>query len=427
MTWTADTTLAKLVDGVGPDAVSTTMSTFGGRIVDKIVTTDAGQDRVRYGYSGGAESSPSVVYRVQGGSLAALSYDFALPGGLNVTIPADGVATVSPTGIDGSALGTVAAPFLSLASSTSTAPVSPLGPAPRFGPYGEPLEAPTVSDNPARPDYGWQAGGRLETLGGPSSITLAGARPFLPGTGTFLAPDPRSNSADNLYSYTPGDPINGSDGNGEANGWSWFFEILGAALVVASFVVGAASGGLLIPMAMGMAAGGLSMVAMKMQTEESPALNTFRTIMFWGQIAATVAMLGATGLASFTKWGANSKTVRFIAGMGAKQPQATGSAARAAAGASVRSAADAMVDVSAQQIVQASKWSRFTSWVKLASPFNPAWQQMGGTRGYLTSLGKLSGRWGALGGAYKFQTWATEWIPESWKQAMEQQQQGAPA
>jgi len=36
------------------------------------------------------------------------------------------------------------------------------------------------------------------------------------------------------------------------------------------------------------------------------------------------------------------------------------------------------------------------------------------------------GKWGALAGAYKFQTWATEWIPESWKQALESQQQGAP-
>ena len=65
--------------------------------------------------------------------------------------------------------------------------------------------------------------------------------------------------------------------------------------------------------------------------------------------------------------------------------------------------------------------------MKLASPFNPAWQQMGGTRSYLMSLGKLSGKWGSVAGAYKFQTWATEWVPESWKQAMESQQQGAPA
>jgi hypothetical protein len=52
---------------------------------------------------------------------------------------------------------------------------------------------------------------------------------------------------------------------------------------------------------------------------------------------------------------------------------------------------------------------------------------MGGTRSYLMSLGKLSGKWGSVAGAYKFQTWATEWVPESWKQAMESQQQGAPA
>jgi hypothetical protein len=178
---------------------------------------------------------------------------------------------------------------------------------------------------------------------------------------------------------------------------------------------------------MGMAASGLSMVAMKMQTEASPALDTFRTIMFWGQMAATVTMLGATGLASFTKWGASSKTVRFLAGMGTKPQQAAGSSARASAGASIRSVNEAMFEISAQQIVQASKWSRFTSWVKLASPFNPAWQQMGGTRSYLMSLGKLSGKWGSVAGAYKFQTWATEWVPESWKQAMESQQQGAPA
>jgi RHS repeat-associated protein len=428
MTWGSDTTLAKLVDGVGPDAVRTTMSAYGGRVVDKFVTSDAGQQRVRYGYTGGTDTSPTVVYVVQDDTrIAPLTYEFSLPGGANVTVPANGVATMTPSGIDGSALGTVAAPFLSLASSTSQDPAQAVGPAPRFGPYGEPLAKVVPAVNPALPDYGWQAAGRSETLGGTSSITLAGARPYLPGTGTFLAPDPRANSADNLYSYTPGDPINGSDGNGEANGWSWFFEILGAALVVASFVVGAASGGLLIPMAMGMAASGLSMVAMKMQTEASPALDTFRTIMFWGQMAATVTMLGATGLASFTKWGASSKTVRFLAGMGTKPQQAAGSSARAAAGASIRSVNEAMFDISAQQIVQASKWSRFTSWVKLASPFNPAWQQMGGTRSYLMSLGKLSGKWGSVAGAYKFQTWATEWVPESWKQAMESQQQGAPA
>lgn len=425
MTWSSDTTLAKLVDGVGPDAVSTTMATFGGRIVDKTVTTGSGQERVRYGYTGGTDSSPTVIYRADDTITAPTAYQFALPGGVNVTLPAAGVATMTPSGIDGSALGTVAAPFLSLSNGSGATGV---GPAPRFGPFGEPLAAQANAPaNPALPDYAWQASGRLETLGGTSSITLAGARAYLPGTGTFLAPDLRANSADNLYSYTPGDPINGSDGNGEANGWTWFFEILGAALVVASFVVGVASGGFLLPMAIGMAASGLSMVAMKMQTEASPALDTFRTIMFWGQMAATVVMLGATGLASFTKWGANSKSVRFLAGMGTKPQQAAGSAARASAGSSIRSVSDAMFDISAQQIVQASKWSRFTSWVKLASPFNPAWQQMGGTRSYLISLGKLSGKWGAVAGAYKFQSWATEWLPESWKQAMEQQQQGAPA
>lgn len=430
LTWAGDSTLAKLVDGLGPDAVTTSMSTYGGRIVGKQVTGPSGSQEVHYGYGSGVDGSPAVIYAARDSVTGApLSYHFNLPGGVNVVIPVGGLATLTFSGIDGSALGTIAAPAFSLSGASGGAPGSALGPSPRFGPYGEPLEAPRAAAAPAMPDYSWQAAGQLETLSGSSSITLAGARPYLPGTGTFLAPDPRLDAADNLYSYTPGDPINGSDGTGEANGWSWFFEILGAALVVASFVVGAASGGFLIPMALGMAAAGISMVAMKMQTEPSPGLDTFRTVMFWGQIAATVATVGAS-LAMLSKWGASNRVVRLLAGAGrglAKESSsaASGAAARTSARSSLASVSASLADSAAGQVVQPGKWSRFVSWVKLANPANPAWAQMGGTRGYLTSLGKLSGKWGSVVGAYKFQTWATEWVPDSWKQAM--QAQAAPA
>jgi YD repeat-containing protein len=426
LTWAGDTTLAKLVDGLGPDAVTTTMSTYGGRIVGKQVTGPTGSQEVHYGYGSGVDGSPSVIYAARDSVTGVpLSYNFNLPGAVNVVIPVDGVATMTFSGVDGSALGTIAAPFLSLAGSSGDQPGSPLGPSPRFGPYGEPLEAPRATTSPAMPDYAWQAAGQLETLGGPSSITLAGARPYLPGTGTFLAPDPRLDVADNLYSFTPGDPVNGSDGTGEANGWSWFFEIVGAALVVASFVVGAVSGGFLIPMALGMASAGLSMVAMKMQTEPSPGLDTFRTVMFWGQIAATVVTIGAS-LAMLSKWGANNGVVKLLAGAGRSlASKSTDTAARASARASIASVSSSLAESAAGQAVQPGKWARFVGWVSRANPSHPVWAEIGGTRAYLKSLGKLSGKWGSVVGAYKFQSWATEWVPESWKQAM--QAQAAPA
>jgi RHS repeat-associated protein len=426
LTWAGDTTLAKLVDGLGPDAVTTTMSTYGGRIVGKQVTGQSGSEEVHYGYGSGIDGSPAVIYSARDGVTGApQSYSFALPGAVNVVVPVDGVATMTFNGVDGSALATIAAPFLNLAGASGGQPGAPLGPSPRFGPYGEPLEAPRAKSSPAMPDYSWQGAGQLETLGGPSSITLAGARPYLPGTGTFLAPDPRLDAADNLYSYTPGDPINGSDGTGEANGWSWFFEIVGAALVAASFVVGAVSGGFLIPMALGMAAAGLSMVSMKMQTEPSPALDTFRTVMFWGEIAATVVTIGAS-LAMLSKWGANNGVVKLLAGAGRSlASNTTDNAARSTARASITSLSSGLAESATKQVVQAGKWSRFVDWVRLANPANPEWATMGGTRGYLKSLGKLSGKWGSVVGAYKFQTWATEWVPDSWKEAM--QAQAAPA
>ncbi|MGI9196497.1 MAG: hypothetical protein ACR2KE_03445 [Candidatus Nanopelagicales bacterium] len=423
LTWSSDTTLAKLIDGLGPDAVTTTMGTYAGRILEKTVTGSSGSQAVHYGYSSGVDSSPSVVYAADKGVTGKpLSYLMGLPGAVNVVIPADGVAAMTFTGLDGSALGTIAAPFLTLPSATGSAPGSAVGPSARFGPYGEALEAPRAAGSPAMPDYSWQAAGQLETLGGPSSITLAGARPYLPGTGTFLAPDPRMDAADNLYSYTPGDPINGTDGTGESNVWSWFLEIIGAALVVASFVVGAASGGFLLPMALGMAAAGLSLVAMKMQTEPSPALDTFRTVMFWGQIAATVVTVGAS-LAMLKQSWANNKVLRLLAGAGrslASDTSAAGAGAAAKAGARspLASVPSSLAESGAKRVVQPGKWSRFVDWVKLANPTNPAWAEVGGTRAYLTSLGKLTGKWGAVAGAYQFQSWATEWVPEHWKQAM---------
>ena len=108
-----------------------------------------------------------------------------------------------------------------------------VGLSPRFGPYGETLVAPVPAAS-AAPMYGWKLSERHETLQGTSSVSLLGARPYFPAAGEFLAPDPLVDAGTNLYSYTPADPINGVDSTGQANEWSWFWQVLSVVLVVAA-------------------------------------------------------------------------------------------------------------------------------------------------------------------------------------------------
>ena len=122
---------------------------------------------------------------------------------------------MSISGIDGAALVTLPVP--ELGNGTAAAPGEAVGVAPRFGPYGEPLVAPSAADvtsDQVLPQRLWAAGSGQETLPGTSSITMLGARPYQPYLGVFLAPDPVVDSGTNLYSYTNGDPINSQDSSG---------------------------------------------------------------------------------------------------------------------------------------------------------------------------------------------------------------------
>jgi hypothetical protein len=95
------------------------------------------------------------------------------------------------------------------------------------------------------------------------------------------------------------------------------------------------------------------MVAMKMQTEPSPGLDTFRTVMFWGQIAATVVTIGAS-LAMLSKWGANNSVVKLLAGAGRSlASKSTDATARASARASIASVSSSLSESAVSQAVQA--------------------------------------------------------------------------
>lgn len=204
--WGSGTTLTR-VDEIAADGtglVRTVMNTYGGAILDKIVSDDSGTSVLRY--------SGSHLFTVADDKITGVeSVIYGLPGGAHVRTAPGSTATLTLPGLDGSALVTVEVP--SLGSGTAAAPGSTVGLADRFGPYGEPLVTPDAAGD-ALPTYAWKASAAQETLPGTSSITLMGARPYHPALGAFLAPDPVLASGSNLYGYTNGDPVNSSDTSG---------------------------------------------------------------------------------------------------------------------------------------------------------------------------------------------------------------------
>lgn len=207
LTWSAGTQIASIAE-ISADQTSlvrTTMDTFGGQLVDKTLTTDAGSTTLRY-------AGPFLLDVVDGAVTGTQAISYSVGIGGRVTTAPGATATLSLPGLDGSALVTVEVP--SLGNGNAPAPGATIGLAERFGPYGEPLATPDPADVNVMPDYGWAAGAGLETLPGTSAITLMGARPYSPYLGAFLAPDPIVDSGTNLYSYTLGDPINTGDASG---------------------------------------------------------------------------------------------------------------------------------------------------------------------------------------------------------------------
>jgi RHS repeat-associated protein len=303
LSWGAGTTLARVVDG----PTTTSMSTFAGRIVSKEIRTGALTDRLRYSYATPQSNAPIMLLDDSG--IAAVEY--ALPGGARVRADAGEVPTIALTGIDGSALAIMDLPAAAVAGVSGAASSGRAGTPERFGPYGEVLGArPNLLD--ASPCYTWQAAQRHETLGGDAAITLMGARPYLPATGLFLAPDPDLDASTGIYSYAAGDPINGTDRTGAANEWSWFWMVITAVLVVVTIVVDVVTLGMAapatgagigawaayigltwgVPIALGMLAGKALEQSVLSQTEPSDGLDVFRSVMGWTQMISGLAMLG---------------------------------------------------------------------------------------------------------------------------------------
>jgi len=223
--WGSGTSLAQ-VDEIAADGtglVRTVMNTYGGAVVDKIVSDDSGTSVLRY--------SGSHLFTVTDDKVSGVeSIIYGLPGGAHVRTAPGATATLTLPGLDGSAVVTVEVP--SLGSGSAPVPGSTVGLSDRFGPYGEPLVTPAASGN-ALPTYAWKASAAQETLPGTSSITLMGARPYLPALGAFLAPDPVVASGHNLYGYTNGDPINSSDSSGNMTEDDMSSIMLGAGALAA--------------------------------------------------------------------------------------------------------------------------------------------------------------------------------------------------
>ncbi len=311
LTWGAATHLAQIDEGVSAEFVRTTMGVYAGRVVDKAVVTPATSSAVRYSYATESAGDPIMTLARTGERIDGVqTVTYPLPGGARVEASAGSVPTLIISGLDGAVLARVAIPALEIAG-LSGSTEDPIGFAPRFGPYGEPLVTPSITPDSADPVYSWRAAQRHETLEGTSSITLMGLRPYLPALGLFLAPDPDSDAGSNMYSFSPGDPINGVDRTGAANEWSWFWMAVTAVLVVATIVVdvmtfgmaapatGAGLGAWMgylsitwgLPMALGLLAGKALEQSLITQTEPSAALDSFRSAVQWTQLAAGLVMM----------------------------------------------------------------------------------------------------------------------------------------
>lgn len=321
MVWASGTTLAEVTEGTGPERVRTTMLTGAGRVLDRTVESAVSTARAIYAYTAPDATTPVLALD---GSGAVSSLSYPLPGSARVTVQRGEVATVDIAGLDGAALASIAVPGAAIEGvSGSGGPGTSL--AERFGPYGEPLTTPTA----ITPTFGWQAAQGQVTLPGVASITLMGARPYLPATGEFLAPDPDLEASTNLYGYAAADPVNGSDPTGASNGWSWFWQIVTAVLVVAAVIINVATlgkatpatgAGLVawmgylgksigVPMVTSYLAGKAAEQSLLTQTEPSSGLDTLRAVLGWTEMVSSIAMvaipvvtLGAAAVTKVASW-----------------------------------------------------------------------------------------------------------------------------
>lgn len=311
LTWGAGTHLGEIEEGTAADYVRTTMGMYAGRLVDKSVVTPMDSSSVRYAYATESSGDPVLTLATTAGRVDGVqTITYPLPGGARIEAVAGEVPTLVLSGLDGAVLARISVPALAV-NGLSGNIESDSGFAPRFGPYGEPLVTPSITPDSADPVFSWRAAQRHETLEGTSAITLMGLRPYLPALGIFLAPDPDSDAGSNMYSFSPGDPINGVDRTGAANEWSWFWMAVTAVLVVATIAVDVVTFGMAapatgaglgawmgylaitwgVPMALGYLGGKALEQSLKSQTEPSAAMDSFRSAVSWTQLTAGLVML----------------------------------------------------------------------------------------------------------------------------------------
>ncbi len=230
ISWGLDASMTRLVQG-GDDTATISMQAIGGATLLRTVATATGTSTVRYG---GAFTMASDATGAPG---AVIATQYALPGGVEVTVQG-GAATATIPDLSGSAMATLTLPALA-----GTTGDSVLSPADRFGPYGEPLTTTSTGGADGVRDYSWRAGMGLETLPGSASITIMGARPYHPGLGLFLTPDPLIDGGNALYAYTSGDPINYRDpsGGSEESNFGVFLAAIGGG--IAAVIAGGAAWG----------------------------------------------------------------------------------------------------------------------------------------------------------------------------------------
>jgi RHS repeat-associated protein len=305
--WGTGTELTRLdeIAADGSGLISTRWQSFNGEVVEKTLVTDSGSSAVRY--------AGAFVLDVANGEVtgtAAIRY--ALPGGASIMTAPGSKATLTLPGVDGSALVRIDVP--ALGSGTGEAPGSPTGVVGVYGPYGEPLASASAVSPSAVPTYGWMAAMGRETLPGTSSIVAMGDRPYHPGLGAFLAPDPVIDSGDNLYGYTSGDPINAHDASGQEEnvpmvaiaivgavallgGFSAGYTLGKSAVLRREFLVGRAKTMAYASIAVAsVAAGGATYLAVQGQTADvGIAIGA----------AVGTAIVATTGTGLFAKWGAS--------------------------------------------------------------------------------------------------------------------------
>ena len=197
--WTFGTQVSNITEDEG--RVSTTFDRFDSVILRKTVKTDQTSDTLTYAYAAPGSRAPSAFLNEQG---KVTAYQYVLPGGGVVSVGAE-KTTLTVNDLSGAAIAE-----WTLANDAATG----LRTVQRFGSFGEPLAGAFVGRTTAMPYYRWGASSLSETLPGYSGVTLIGQRPYDPRLGIFLAPDPNPSYADNMYSYTSGDPVNISDSNG---------------------------------------------------------------------------------------------------------------------------------------------------------------------------------------------------------------------